>query len=297
MATQKYFYDKDEARKYLEGLRWSNGVVCPHCGIIGDHYPLKASPNSKRPVRKGVWKCKDCRKQFSVTVGTIFEGSHIPLNKWLHAIFLMCSSKKGISAHQLHRMLGVTYKSAWFMAHRIRYALSQPELTDKLKGIVEADETYVGGKGKGKRGRGATKKTPVASLVERDGRVRSKVVDHVTAQNLKGHIRDNVDKSATMMTDDFKSYVGLEKEFKDHQIINHSQKEYVRGIVHTNTVEGYFSILKRGINGIYQHVSKHHLHRYLSEFDFRYNLRKVSDNERTVSALRAMEGKRLYYRD
>ncbi len=211
----------------------------------------------------------------------------------------MCSSKKGISAHQLHRMLDVTYKSAWFMAHRIRYAFTRPNVVDKLKGIVEADETYVGGKSKGQgmTGRGSLNKTPVSTLVERGGNVRSKVVDAVTSKNLKGHIRDHVDKTAVILTDAFKSYIGLKKEYKDHHVVNHSKKEYVRGIVHTNTVEGYFSILKRGINGVYQHVSRKHLHRYLCEFDFRYNQRKITDNERTIMALKSIEGKRLHYRD
>jgi transposase-like protein len=295
--TAKYFHDKNEARKYLEKIRWADGVVCPHCGVIDNHYAIQGKSNSKKPAREGLWKCKDCRKQFSVTVGTIFEGSHIPLNKWLLAIYLLCSSKKGMSAHQLHRNLGITYKSAWFMFHRIRYAMATPQLADKLQGIVEADETYIGGKSRGKRGRGAEKKTPVVSLVERNGRVRSSAVDRVTSKNIKGLIRKNVDNTAVIMTDDFKSYKGLDKEFAEHHVINHSEKEYVRGAIYTNTVEGYFSLLKRGIIGVYHHVNKEHLHRYLSEFDFRYNARAISDSERSIMALKSMEGKRLYYRD
>lgn len=286
----------DQARELLEQLRWPEGPVCPRCGH-DKAYSLKPKPGSKHPVRKGIYKCKGCRQQFSVTVGTIFEGSHIPLNTWLVAISLMCSSKKGISAHQLHRMLGITYKSAWFMAHRIRYALEQAPLKDKLSGIIEVDETYVGGKSKGKRGRGAKKKTPVVSLVQRDGVVKSRSIHRLTAKNLKSYIRDNVDKSSVVMTDDFKSYGGLGKEFSRHEIIQHSTKEYVRGNVHTNTAEGYFSLLKRGINGVYQHVSKHHLQRYLHEFDFRYNMRKIDDEKRTTAAISCIEGKRLMYRD
>lgn len=289
--------DKDEAREYLEQLRWPNGPACVHCGSI-TVYPLKPKAGSKHPVRKGVYKCKDCRKQFTVTVGTIFEGSHIPLNKWLMAVSLMCSSKKGISAHQLHRMLGITYKSAWFMAHRIRYAIEQGPLHDKLTGIIEADETYVGGKARGRKhtGRGTTK-APVAALVQRDGMVRSRHVARVTAENLRNFITENVDKSSTVMTDSFKSYKWVGKEYARHGVIRHDLKQYVKGDIHTNTIEGYFSILKRGINGIYQRVSKKHLQKYLHEFDFRYNTRKVDDAARTTAALSCIEGKRLMYRD
>ncbi len=295
--TAKQFTDERVARKYLEDLRWSDGPICPHCKTVGNHYALTAKQDSERPVREGVWKCKKCRKQFTVTVGTIFEGSHIPLHKWLLAVYLLCSSKKGMSAHQLHRMMGITYKSAWFMAHRIRYAMTQPALMGKLSGIVEADETYVGGKAKGKRGRGAEKKTPVFALVERNGRVMSTPVERVTGINLKSIIKQNVHKSTTIMTDDFLSYRGLHKDFARHGVINHSRKEYVNGDIHTNTIEGYFSILKRGIIGVYHHVGKNHLHRYLSEFDFRYNSRKTPDVNRTALALMGIEGKRLYYRD
>lgn len=291
------FPDETKARELLEKLRWPDGPVCPHCGVEEAHYKLEAKKGSKRPVRDGVYKCKDCRKQFTVTVGTIFHRSHIPLNKWLMAIYLMCASKKGMSAHQLHRMLGITYKSAWFMAHRIREAMKEEPLLSKLNGTVEADETYIGGKGKGTRGRGAKKKTPVFSLVERGGDVRSKVVGRVTAANLKGILRGNVEQASTVMTDDFSSYKGLDREFVRHEIINHGIKEYVRGDVHTNTAEGYFSLLKRGINGVYHHVAKHHLQRYLNEFDFRYNARKIDDAQRTLLAILGVDGKRLVYRD
>jgi len=292
-----YFTDENEARLYLEKIRWPHdNPICPHCGSANQHYALKGKKDSKTSVRKGVWKCKKCRKQFSVTVGTVFEKSHIPLNKWLLASFLICSSKKGMSSHQLHRMLEVTYKTAWFMSHRIRYAMDK-RTTIKFQGTVEADETYVGGKGHGKRGRGADNKTPVFALVERNGNVMSMPVERVTGENLRYIISQNVEKSATIMTDDFMSYRGLEKKFASHQIINHGKKEYVRGDIHTNTIEGYFSILKRGIIGVYHHVGKNHLHRYLSEFNFRYNRRKNNDAERSIMALYGIEGKRLLYRD
>lgn len=291
----EHFHNEDAARRYLESNRWPNGAICPHCGS-NEAYRLQPKADSKRPARKGVLKCKMCRKQFTVTVGTIFEDSHIPLNKWLAAIYLLCSSKKGMSAHQLHRMLGVTYKSAWFMAHRIRYAMSQPPLVGKLQGIVEADETYVGGKARGKRGRGAANKTPVFALVERNGRVRSFKTERVTGKNLKQKIRENVSKDSIVMTDEFLAYKGLDKEFK-HMTVNHGNKEYVNGIAHTNTAEGFFSILKRGINGVYHHVSDKHLERYLAEFGFRYDQRNVDDLVRSAIALEQTEGKRLLFRE
>lgn len=298
MKSQKpnkaIYLNEDAAREYLEQKRWPNGTVCPHCGVIGA-YRLQGKADSKRPVRQGVWKCKACRKQFTVKIGTIFEDSHIPLYQWLSAIQFLCASKKGMSAHQMHRMLNITYKSAWFMAHRIRYAMTQPPVIDKLQGIVEADETYIGGKHHGKRGRGAEGKTPVFALVERDGRVRAFKTDRVTANNLKDKIRENVDKKAIVMTDEFLAYKGLGKEFV-HYTVNHGADEYVNGDVHTNTAEGFFSILKRGINGIYQHVSGQHLDRYLAEFAFRYDNRKVDDVVRVAIALGQIEGKRLTYK-
>jgi len=230
-----YFNDDNSARELLEKLRWPDGPICPHCGSR-ESYRLVAKPNSKTPVRIGVLKCKKCRKQYTVTVGTIFEDSHIPIHKWLLAISLLCSSKKGMSAHQLHRMLGVTYKSAWFMAHRIRYAMSQSPLAEKLQGVIEADETYIGGKSHGKRGRGATNKTPVFALVERGGRVRSFKTERVTAKNLKGTIREHVNKNSTIMTDEFLAYKGLGKEFAAHHTVNHGNGEYVNGDIYTNTV-------------------------------------------------------------
>src|SRR6185437_12688034 len=227
----QHFHDAESAREFLEKSRWPEGPVCPHCGVIGNAFKIEGKADSKKPVRKGVWKCGACREQFTVTVGTIFEDSHIPLNKWLLAIHLLCASKKGMSAHQLHRMLGVTYKSAWFMAHRIRYAMSQPPLVDKLRGIVEADETYVGAKRKkgAKRGRPGvdSHKVPVIAVLERGGRVRSRVVERVTQENLRQAITETCDPEAHLVTDELNLYKGTGKIFPKHSVVNHSAGEYV----------------------------------------------------------------------
>jgi transposase-like protein len=298
----KHFSDDEAARAYFEGLRWPKGPVCPRCGA-DKPYKLTSRPTAKQPVRPGVYKCRGCRKPFSVTVGTIMERSHIPLSTWLLAFHLMSSSKKGFSAHQMHREFGLDYKSAWFMAHRIREAMKRPPLSGKLKGIVEADEAYIGGRPrayeKGKVGRpGPTsKKTPVVSLVERSGDVRSFHMERVTADTVRPLLREHIEQSARLMTDDFNPYRGMGREFASHESVNHSANEYVRGEAHTQTVEGYFSLLKRGINGTFHHVSRKHLGRYLHEFDFRYNARKVSDGERTERAIRGAEGRRLMYRE
>jgi transposase-like protein len=288
------FTDPVAAAEYLESMRWPDGVVCAKCGESErEPYLLKGKSLKGRRV----WKCRACRKQFTVQVGTIFESSHVPLNKWLAAFYLLCSSKKGMSAHQLHRSIGVTYKTAWFMFHRIREAMKEPAFAGKLGGVVEADETYIGGKrSNAKRGRGVADKKAVLALVERNGKARSFHVANVSGPTLGGAIREHVDPSARLMTDEWKSYKKVGKELADHQTVAHSYGEYVRGDAYTNTVEGYFSILKRGVDGIYHHISKAHLHRYLSEFDFRYNRRDVSDSARTVVALEGAEGRRLTYR-
>jgi transposase-like protein len=301
-----HFASPEAAVKYLERLRWPDGPVCPHCGR-GEaedrrHYRIKRKGSGRK-----LWKCFGCRKQFTVTVGTIFEDSHIPLNKWLLAFYLLCSSKKGMSAHQLHRMLGVTYKTAWFMCHRIRWAMTEPAFAKKLAGVVEADETYIGGKARNRKrrwqkdraanlGRGKGKEA-VMVVIERDGRARSQHIANVTSDTLKGVIRDHVDTASRLMTDAFSSYKGLHHEFATHEVINHQLDEYVRGDVHTNTAENYFSLLKRGVHGVYHHWSEAHLHRYLTEFDFRYNARHVTDSERTQIALSMVGGKRLKYQD
>jgi transposase-like protein len=304
----KSYHDEDSARAFLEAQRWPDGKAgCPHCGEIGRSYRLppiagKPKKNGEITYRKGLWKCGACRKQFTVTVGTIFEDSHIPLNKWLMAFHLLCSSKKGMSAHQLHRMLGVTYKSAWFMAHRIRYAMAELNLP-MMTGTVEVDETYIGGKQHyGPRGEhrvGVNEKAPVVALVERGGKVRSFHQEKVTGRTLKSVIRENVGSDAHVMTDDHPGYGGLRKTHR-HSVIRHSWKIYARKegdvLISTNTIEGYFSILKRGINGVYHHVGKQHLHRYLSEFDFRYNSRHSNDGDRALLAIKKVTGKRLMYR-
>jgi len=288
LLSGAHLNDEKAAYEHLAKVRWPDGVKCIHC----QHEKIYTL-NIKTSTRV-VLKCAKCRKQFSATVGTIFEKSHIPLTKCFMAFQLMASSKKDISAHQLHRMLDITYKSAWFMAHRIRHVMKQTPFGDKLGGIVEADETYIGGKSRG-RGQLAVK-TPVFALVERGGRVRSFTMPMVTATNLKRSIQEHVHADAKLMTDEHPGYTKIGKDFADHQTVNHSKKEYVRGEASTNTVEGYFSLLKRGLTGTYHHVSAHHLHRYLDEFNFRYNARSVNDAIRNHGAIRATEGKRLQYR-
>ncbi len=331
---EPHFTDEDKAREYLEASRWPDGAICPHCGLIGEAYKL--TPKVKPPVeieyqtkdeikkqrvrkpRKGLWKCAGCRKQFTVTVKTIFEDSHIPLHKWLLAIHLLCSSKKGLSAHQLMRMLDIRqYKSAWFMAHRIRYAMTG-ELPELMTGIVEADEVYIGGKRTNKhrsqrhntvpkagvRARDymgpVADKAAVVSVLQRGGKVRSRHVEKVTAKTLSVVINEVVAADAHLMTDTGVLRNRNTGEDRKHSLVNHLADEYVRydeGVcVTTNTVEGYFALLKRGINGVYHHVGRKHLHRYLAEFDFRYNGREITDGERATQALKGFEGKRLTYR-
>ncbi|HET9281162.1 MAG TPA: IS1595 family transposase [Candidatus Angelobacter sp.] len=308
----EHFADPDKAREFLEKQSWPDGPVCPHCGEVNNAYRLEPKPGSKKAVRKGVWKCGGCREQFTVTVGTIFADSHIPLNKWLMAIHLLCASKKGMSAHQIHRMLGVTYKSAWFMMHRIRYAMTQEPLSSKLTGIIEEDETYIGGKLRcgaqsvkpGERPHDrlspVANKAAVVSVLQRNGRVQSRHVEKVTAENLKPMLREMIDENAHLMTDTSTVLKKADVCVK-HDRVNHTQKEYVRyenGVcITTNAVEGYFANLKRGINGVYHFVGKQHLHRYLTEFDFRYNSRDLKDGERTVMAIQQVGGKRLMLRD
>jgi transposase-like protein len=292
-----FFHDDEKARKYLEKVRWPNGPVCPHCGSVEGAYRLEGK--SHRP---GLLKCKDCREQFSVTVGTVFERSKIPLSKWLMAAYLLCSSKKGISSHQLHRTLGVTYKTAWFLSHRIRHAMSDQgggSLMGSGGGVVEADETYIGRKPGKKLKRGTGHKEMVFSLVERGGKVRSKHITGKAFDGIKAELKANVSPQANLMTDDARWYRKVAKDFASHQAVNHSKDEYVRGDAYTNTIEGYFSVFKRGMTGVYQHCSSDHLKRYLAEFDFRYNHRValgVDDMERTRDALAGIEGKRLTYR-
>ena len=296
----KVFHDADAARDWLEAHLWPDGPICGHCGTVGEATAITTRP--------GVYQCNACRAQFSVTVGTLFERSHIPLHKWLLVAFLMCASKKGMSAHQVHRMIGVSYKSTWFMMHRLREAMRElnPAPVGGEGKFVEADETYIGGKeknkhvGKRKRGNiGGMGKETVFALVERGGRVQSRTVPDVSAKTLRPIMVQQIHEATALMSDDAGQYRHMGEDFPKHQVVNHSILEYVRGDAHTNTVEGYFSILKRGITGTYHHVSPQHLKRYLGEFDFRYNQRSafgVTDAERASKALAGIVGKRLTYR-
>lgn len=299
------FTDADKAREHMERVRWPSGKpACPHCGVEGEATLVQGK--SHRP---GLYQCNACRQPFTVTVGTVMEKSHIPLNKWLMGFHLMSASKKGISAHQLHRMLGITYKSAWFMAHRIREAMvpakGEPPPMGGEGQTVEVDETYVGGKERNKhkarrdkKNIGGVGKQMVLSLVERGGKVRSQHLASVNTRNLRDILTAQLKRGTAVMTDDAGQYRLVGRDFP-HESVNHGIGEYVRGGVHTNTIEGYFSILKRGVNGVYHHVSQQHLKRYLAEFDFRYNERSalgVEDVERANKAIRGVEGKRLTYR-
>lgn len=294
--TNPIFTDDDKAREHLESIRWPRGPVCPHCGAVDRIAKLDG-----KGVRPGLHYCNHCQGQFTVTVGTVFERSKISLSKWVLAFHLMCSSKKGISSHQLHRMLGVTYKTAWFMSHRIREAM-RTEPSGPLGGkgkVVEADETYYGNRKGKKIDKGFGHKHAIVALVERNGDVRSFHVTNVTGANLHPILLGQIDRKSHLMTDEHKQYVKVGREFAKHSSVNHGEKEYVRGKVTTNTVEGFFSILKRGLIGTYFHVSGDHLQRYCHEFDFRYSNRAavgIEDAERTALALKGIEGKRLTYR-
>jgi transposase-like protein len=302
MDLAQNFSTEEAAIRFLEAKLWPNGPVCPHCGVMNEAFEIHSKSASKNKARIGLWKCSGCRKTFRVTVGTIFKDSHIPLNKWMMAIHLMSASKKGMSAHQLHRMLGMTYKSAWFMAHRIRHAMNDDAKQTKLEGTVEIDEMYVGGKVKGHGVKaGKDNKTPVVSLVERKGRVRSFQTEKVTVEELKPIIKEHLHGWSQVMTDDATVYPFLLKgQAASHDVVCHSKGEYVRKegtkSIHTNTIEGFFSIFKRGVYGTFHHVSRQHLHRYLNEFDFRYNAREISDGERMELAVKGVVGKRLTYK-
>ncbi len=296
------FHDETKAREWLEARIWPNGPACPHCGNA-DQARVKALAGKSH--RAGLYQCNECREQFTVTVGTVFERSKIQLTKWLAALFLLVSSKKGMSTHQMHRMLGISYKSTWFMTHRLREAMRSGDLAPMgggggQFGIVEADETFIGREpGKPKR-RGYAHKMKVLGLVDREtGQARTMVVDDLKADTLVPILEENIAKEASVMTDEAVQYVHLDKTFIEHQTVAHGQDEYVRGIVHTNTIEGYFLIFKRGMKGVYQHCGKQHLHRYLAEFDFRYNNRTAlgcGDMERASRLARGIVGKRLTYR-
>jgi transposase-like protein len=299
LATIAERYGTEEtARAFFEAVRWPKGAICPHCACM-NAYKVGKNLRSLKHSRPGLWYCRECKDQFTVTEGTVMERSHIPLNKWLMAIYLLTGSKKGMSAHQLHRELDLSYKAAFFMAHRIRYAMTQEPIKSKLGGIVEVDETWVGGKERGKGRRGKTRETKkqiVVSLVQRGGEARSYHVKKVTADQLRGLIRKHVPAEGTVFTDSWSGYNAVDEDIETHETVNHAQGEYARGIVNTNTVEGYFSILKRGVYGVYHHVSENHFHRYLAEFDYRYTRRKATDGERAIEAIKMTQGKRLTYR-
>ena len=288
------FQDATKAREWLEKLLWIGGRSCGYCGTLEASSPLKG--------REGYYQCKACRKQFTVMVGTVFERSHIPLNKWLMAGFIMCASKKGMSAHQMSRMLGITYKSTWFMCHRLREAMKAGTYPGPLGGAekhVEADETYFGNKPGRKVKRGTGHKRAVLSLVERGGEVRSFHIDSTTIANIKPLLDKHLNKASILNTDEATFYSAMGPEFAGHQVVKHREKEYGRGSATTNTVEGFFSIFKRGMISVYQHCDERHLHRYLAEFDFRYNNRialGVNDSERATEAFKGIVGKRLTYR-
>ena len=310
ILSAPYFHDEAAAFEKLESIIWPNGPVCPHCGEakrIGALEGVRSKPSKKSPegvLRHGLKKCYGCRKQFTVRIGTVFEESHVPLHKWFQATYLLCSSKKGMSSHQLHRVLEVTYKTAWFMTHRLREAMRDGTVAGfgGDGGIVEVDETFIGNdrtvKPKHeKKGRGYHHKHKVLALVDREsGTARAMVIDSLKAADMAPILRTNIHREATLMTDEASYYTLVGREYKRHEIVRHNRGEYGRGEFHTNTIEGYFSIFKRGMKGVYQHCAKRHLHRYLAEFDFRYNERKVDDMERTVRALVGIKGKRLTYK-
>lgn len=287
------YSDPELARQHIERLHWPHGPVCPRCGGLDRITKLQG-----KSTRPGVYKCNDCEAPFSVTVGTVMEDSKIPLNKWLMAFALVSAGKKGISVHQLGRMLGVTYKTAWFLAHRIREAMDSGN--DPLGGdpdrIVEADETFVGGLSENRRNGGIPKKKVVVTLVERGGQARSFHIANVHAGTIRSILFQNADRLSTLMTDESPAYTRAGESFWAHQTVNHRSLEYARGKWHTNTAENFFSIFKRGIIGTYHHLSEAHMHRYCREFDFRYNTRTVTEAERAVLAVQGGRGKRLFYR-
>lgn len=306
LLSDPVYHDEEAARAYLELNRWADHVTCPHCGGVDKINRLQGES-----MGAGWWYCGDCKDKFTVRVGTVMERSHIPLHKWLLAFRLMASSKKGISAHQLHRTLGITYKSAWFLAHRIREAMTDVDpapMGGKGK-VVEADETFIT-----KQRGDATwtfsadtgwkkhvnrRSIAVMALVERGGKARAEVIENVSGKTLHRVLSANASRDSALMTDDYRAYQRPGRAFASHETVNHSVEEWVRGNVHTNTVEGYFSVFKRGMKGVYQHCSETHLQRYLDEFSFRYSYRVklgIDDSTRTMLAIRGAEGKRLTYR-
>ena len=307
VLSKPYMHDEAAAFAHVESIIWADGTGCPHCGCVDRAYRLegvRTKPSKKNPEgkeRHGLWKCRECRKQFTVRKGTIFEESHIEMHKWLQAIHLMVSSKKGISAHQLHRVLEVTYKTAWFLAHRIRECMRSGELAPMggNGGAVEVDETFIGREPGRKPQRGVGWKMKMLTLVDRETKqAKSIVIDDLRKDTIGPILRENIAREAVLNTDEASHYAKVGEEFAGHEVVKHHAKEYVRGDAYTNTVEGFYSIFKRGMKGVYQHCGKQHLHRYAAEFDFRYNNRVangVNDAERVSIALQSTLGKRLTY--
>ena len=297
ILSRPEFHNEEAAYAYVEARIWANGRTCPHCGEAE-----RTSKMCGKSTRIGTYKCYSCRKPFTVKIGTIFEASHVPMNLWLQAIYLMCASKKGISSNQLHRTLGVTLKTAWFMSHRIREAMRDDNLGafGAGGGVVEVDETFIGREPDKPVRRGVGHKMKVLTLVDRTtGRAKSMVVDDLKIATLLPILKANIAAEATIHTDEAMQYDNLNKHFAAHASVNHGAEEYVRGDVTTNTVEGYFSIFKRGMKGVYQHCGKKHMHRYAAEFAFRYSNRVavgVGDAARSDMALIGVAGKRLTYR-
>lgn len=309
VLSKPIFHNEDAAFAYVEAMMWPKGPVCPHCGAgaakIGA-LNARTKPSKKNPegsIRHGLRKCYGCRKEFTVRVGTIFEDSHLPMHLWMQAIHLLSSSKKGISTRQIQRLLNCSMKTAWFLTHRIREIMKPTDQSlPPLGGLtvtIEADETYVGAKAGRKKGRAPVEKLIVMSLVERNGAARSFHVPNVQASTVSRVLANNTRRQSALMTDEASAYNNVGWNFRRHETVNHSAEEYVRGDAHTNTVEGFFSILKRGLFGTYQHVSEHHLHRYLNEFDHRYSHREklgINDTTRTGITVRNAKGRRLTYR-
>jgi transposase-like protein len=298
-ALPKACSDEKAAVEFMEKQRWGDHPACPHCGSLGV-YQMKDSKTGERQANFR-WRCHDCKEQFTVRIGTVFEESRIPLRHWCFAFWRASTSKKGVSALEIKRQTGLSYKSALFMMHRIRFAMNEPDATP-LAGTVEVDELFIGGKARHYNNSRKTRKiekTAVVGLLERGGRVRPRIVADVTAASLKSVVRDNVAKSARIFTDEWSGYrAWVGKEFVGgHETVRHSTHEYARGDVHTNSVEGFFGMMRRGLDGIYHSVSRKHLHRYLREFEFRHNHRELTDGERAQQAIRAANGKRLTYKE
>jgi transposase-like protein len=297
VLNEPYFHDEAAAFEALEAILWLDDPVCPHCGATDRINRLEGVKDKKGRVRLGLWKCYHCRGQFTVRKGTVFESSHLKLHQWFQAAFLMCSSKKGVSSNQLHRTLGCTLQTAWFVSHRLREAMREGNLAVPFGtggGAVESDETFIGRlKGQPKK-RAWHHKMKVLTLIDRERRqARSIVVDDLKPETIAPILRHNIAREARLMTDEGSHYIGIGKEFAEHSVVTHSTEEYVRGDVYTNTAEGYFSVFKRGMKGVYQHCGERHLHRYLAEFDFRYNARMalgIDDSARTAMVLLGAKG-------